>query len=34
MGDRTCYVAFCEECERAVPSMTGTCPDCGSTVEY
>lgn len=34
MGDRTCYMAFCPDCERAVPAMEGTCPDCGAAVEW
>lgn len=34
MGDRTCFMAFCPDCERAVPAMEGTCPDCGTTVEW
>ena len=34
MGDWTCLMAFCPECERAVGTMEEGCPDCGSYVKW
>lgn len=32
MGERTCYLEFCPECDGQVAPDDRECPDCGATL--
>ena len=33
MGERTCYVAYCPECDAVLAPDDRACPDCGADVD-
>ncbi|SNZ16218.1 hypothetical protein SAMN06269185_2730 [Natronoarchaeum philippinense] len=33
MGERACYLVFCEECDAPASIRDERCPDCGAPLE-